>query len=104
MFKLPPAVTQNPELHVDVFDWDMMDGDEDFLGKARIPFEVLHDLRRMTGRKVLECHKKPGPEFFQDVRTVMKLLTREEAGLPPLAGTQVTVKIHGAKGLAQADR
>lgn len=104
LFKLPGAVTQDPELHIDVYDWDLMDGDEDFLGKVRIPFEALHDLRRLTSQKALDCHEPMGPEYFRKIRTVMKLLTREEAGLPPIAGTMVTVKVEAASGLAQADR
>ena len=107
MFKLPGAKTQNPELHIDVFDWDLMEGDEDFLGKVRLPFEVLHDLRRATSKKALECTGTPSvdnPEYFQQVRTVMKLMTREEAGMPPIAGTQVTIQVHSASGLACADR
>ena len=78
---------------------------EDFLGKVRLDFDTLHRIRRECALASRACVANPGtPEYFKSVRQVIKLLTREEAGLPPVNGTEVTVKIHGCRGLAQADR
>jgi len=105
VFMLKPAMTNDPELNIDVFDWDLMEGDEDFLGKVRLDFDTLHRIRRECALASRACVANPGtPEYFKSVRQVIKLLTREEAGLPPVNGTEVTVKIHGCRGLAQADR